>query len=49
MQLAEDLFAFEDKGLFYVRLQFLRDGTGAVSGLRLVYDTGQQQDVPKNK
>lgn len=47
--LGKDLFAFEDKGLFYVRLQFFRDGTGAVSGLRLVYDTGQQQDVPKNK
>lgn len=47
--LGKDLFAFDDKGLFYVRLQFFRDGTGAVSGLRLVYDTGQQQDVPKNK
>lgn len=45
--LLEDLFAFEDQGLFYVRLQFLRDGTRAVSGLRLVYDTGQQQDIPK--
>lgn len=47
LPMTKDLFAFEDKGMFYIRLQFVRDETGSVSGLRLLYDTGQKQDIPR--
>lgn len=47
LPMTKDLFAFEDKGMFYVRLQFVRGEAGAVSGLRLLYDTGQTQNFPR--
>lgn len=45
--MSKDLFSFEDPGMFYIRLEFLRDDSGRVNTLVLLYDTGQRQECPR--
>ncbi len=33
--------------MFYVRLKFLRDASGRVTAMVLLYDTGQRQECPR--
>jgi len=47
--MARDLFSFSDPGMFYVRIRFERDETGAVIALVLLYDTGQKERLEKKK
>ncbi|MFC2142579.1 S41 family peptidase [Acidobacteriota bacterium] len=42
--MSRDLFRFQDPAMFYVRLKFLRDDTGRVATMVLLYDTGQKQE-----
>jgi hypothetical protein len=42
--MSQDLFRFEDPAMFYVRLKFLRDDSGRVTAMVLLYDTGQKQE-----
>ncbi|UCE42419.1 MAG: S41 family peptidase [Candidatus Aminicenantes bacterium] len=43
----KDLFSFVDNSMFYVRIKFGRNQSGAVDKMILVYDTGQKNEVPK--
>jgi hypothetical protein len=45
--MSKDMFSFEDPGMFYVRLKFLRDDSGHVNALVMLYDTGQRREYPK--
>lgn len=45
--MTKDLFSFVDKSMFYVRVKFERDESGAVNKLILLYDTGQKDDFQK--
>jgi hypothetical protein len=41
------LFSFIDKSMFYVRVKFVRDASGAVNKIILIYDTGQIDEIEK--
>jgi hypothetical protein len=43
----KDTFSFADKGMFYVRVKFERDESGAVNKIILMYDTGQNSEYEK--
>ncbi len=45
--MSQDLFAFVDKSMFYVRIKFGRDQSGAIDKMILFYDTGQKNELPK--
>ncbi len=45
--MSRDLFRFQDPAMFYVRLKFLRDASGRVTTMVLLYDTGQRQECPR--
>ncbi len=45
--MSKDLFRFRDPAMFYVRLKFLRDASGRVITMVLLYDTGQRQECPR--
>jgi hypothetical protein len=45
--MSQDLFRFQDPAMFYVRLKFLRDASGRVTTMVLLYDTGQRQECPR--
>lgn len=45
--MSKDLFRFKDPAMFYVRLKFLRDASGCVTTMVLLYDTGQRQECPR--
>ncbi len=47
--MSKDMFSFEDKGMFYVRIKFVRDESGNVDKMILLYDTGQRGEYKKNK
>jgi len=46
--MTKDLFLFVDKSMFYARIKFGRDQSGAIDKLIMVYDTGQKDEFPKN-
>jgi hypothetical protein len=45
--MAKDTFSFVDKSMFYVRVRFERDESGAVNKIILMYDTGQNDEFQK--
>jgi hypothetical protein len=45
--MTKDLFSFVDKSMFYVRVKFERDESGAVNKIVLLYDTGQKEEFQK--
>lgn len=45
--MAKDVFSFIDKSMFYVRVKFAKDASGAVSKIILIYDTGQKDEIEK--
>jgi C-terminal processing protease CtpA/Prc len=45
--MTKDLFSFTDKSMFYVRVKFERDESGAVNKIVLLYDTGQKDESQK--
>ncbi len=47
--MSKDLFSFVDKGMFYVRIRFFRDSSGAVDSLIMLYDTGQKREYKKSR
>ena len=44
--MAKDLFSFVDKSMFYARIKFGRDRSGAIDKMIIVYDTGQKDEFP---
>lgn len=47
--MSKDLFAFEDKAMFYVRIRFERDESGAIHKMTLLYDVSPPQTFAKTK
>lgn len=45
--MAKDTFSFVDESMFYVRVRFERDKSGAVTKIFLLYDTGQKDEFQK--
>jgi hypothetical protein len=45
--MAKDTFSFVDTSMFYVRVKFERDKSGAVTKIILLYDTGQKDEFKK--
>jgi hypothetical protein len=45
--MTKDVFSFVDKGMFYVRLKFIRDESGAINKIILLFDTGQKDEFQK--
>ena len=45
--MSRDLFQFEDPAMFYVRLKFIRDDSGRMATMVLLYDTGQKREYPR--
>lgn len=45
--MSKNLFSFVDKSMFYVRISFGRDKSGAVDKIILLYDTGQRDESKK--
>lgn len=45
--MSNDLFAFQDGSMFYVRISFIRDESSKIIKMRLLYDTGQKTDYDK--
>lgn len=44
--MSKDLFSFVDKGMFYVRIRFVRDESGSINKMIMLYDTGQKREYP---
>jgi hypothetical protein len=44
--MTKDLFSFVDKSMFYARIRFGREQSGAIDKLIMVYDTGQKDEIP---
>ena len=44
--MTKDLFWFVDKSMFYARIRFGRDKSGAIDKIIMVYDTGQKEEFP---
>lgn len=47
--MSKDLFSFVDKGMFYVRIRFGRDESGAINKMIMLYDTGQKREYLINQ
>jgi len=47
--MSKDLFSFVDKGMFYVRIRFGRDESGAIDKMIMLYDTGQKSEYSKTE
>ncbi len=45
--MAKDTFSFVDESMFYVRVRFERDKSGAVNKIFLLYDAGQKDEFQK--
>jgi hypothetical protein len=45
--MTKDLFSFVDKSMFYARIKFGRDQSGAIDKLIMIYDTGQKREFEK--
>ena len=46
--MSKDLFAFENEAMFYVRIKFGRDESGAINKIILLYDVSPPQEYTKN-